>query len=216
MDESHEESGGKRVSTEFGRITLADFLARWNAPEAVRFRYEPIRLAGLLILVTGLGLWGYYLYSVFWGVGLTLGLGLFGIVLLLATGYVALRLLSWRLFVLRSGVAMTPDVLVWRTGPACYLAPWRLIEPEGLGLETLAFAEGSGYDRFVTIRVGDAAEPIFLVRLYTKLADYEVFLGELLERIPKEKWEKVRAQDRKQSKSGSDKRSKMGKKKRGA
>lgn len=183
----------ERISSDFGRIPLQRFLSLWKDPAAIRFRYRPIRLVGYLIGATLLGLWGYYLYTLFWGIGLTFGMVIFGMTLFGLSGFVLLRLLGWRLFVLRSAVAITPDALVWRTGPYCYLVPWRLIEPDSLGLESLAFADGSGYDRFVTICVGDSAEPIFLVRLYTRLDQYEVFLGELLQRIPRDKWKKAKA-----------------------
>lgn len=178
------------TSREYGRIPLSVFLELWGRPDTLRFRYRAIRIVPALMLVTLAALWGYYLYSALGGAPFTLPLGLFGGVLLLFSGWLAVRLIVWRLFVRRSAVALTKDVLAWRHGPLCFLVPWDLVEPEGLGLEGLAL--NKSYDSFLTVKVGDTAEPLFLVRLYARLDDVEGFMGEVLKRIPIEKWERAK------------------------
>lgn len=180
---------GGDTSTAYGRIPLAVFLQLWSRPETVRFRYRPIRLVPGLMLVTLSGLWAYYLYSVLAGAGLTLPLGIFGAALVALSGWTALRLLVWRLFVRRSGVAVTKEALVWRQGPLCFLAPWSLIGPEALGLERLAFDKN--YESFLNVQIGDTREPLYLVRLYARLEDVEGLLAELLQRIPRDRWERA-------------------------
>ena len=175
------------VFAEYGRIPLVAFIAVWQHPDTVRFSYRPIRVVSIPLLVVLLGLWGYYAYTAI-NLGMSFGLGLFGLALMAGTGYVALRLIAWRLFTRRSGVAVTKDALVWCTGPHSYYAPWRLIDPDGLGLERLAFS--SGYDSFLTVQVEDTTEPLYLMRLYARLENHELFLAELLNRIPRERWKK--------------------------
>jgi len=176
----------RATDTAYGRIPIGLFLDLWKRADTVRFYYRPLRLVPALMLVMLGALWGYYLYSVIGGSGLSLALGIFGAVLLLLSAWTLLRLLAWRRFVRRSGVAVTPGALVWRQGTSCFLAPWSLIGPEALGLERLAFDKS--YESFLNIQIGDTREPLFLVRLYARLDDIEGLLGELLQRIPREKW----------------------------
>jgi hypothetical protein len=180
---------GAETSTLYGRIPLTVFLQLWSRPETLRFRYRPIRLVPGLMLVTLAGLWAYYLYSVLAGPGLTLPLVIFGAVLVTLSGWSVLRLLVWRLFVRRSGVAVTKEALVWRQGPLCFLAPWSQIGPEALGLERLAFDKN--YESYLNVQIGETREPLYLVRLYARLEDVEGLLAELLERIPRDKWERA-------------------------
>lgn len=188
------------TSTQYGRVPLTVFLALWNAPGAVRYRYRPIRIVPVILSVVLGALWAYYLYSIIAGVGLTTPLVVFGLALLALSGWVFLRLMVWRLFVRRSGVVFTADVLAWRQGPVCFLAPWKLIDPEGLGLDRVAFQ--GGYDNYLGIQVGDTIEPLYLVRIYARIGDIEGFMGELLLRIPREKWQRASAGARKDGKKG--------------
>jgi hypothetical protein len=181
-----EEAAGSEVSPEYGMIPPGAFLALWSAPQSKRFRYRPIRVGTFVISLSLLALWIYYGYTLLFGVGLTLFTGLFGLFLLLLSAFVALELIRWRLFVLRSGVVTTEKVLAWRSGAHCFLAPWALIDPEALGIGELGF--GGVFESKLVIRVRDTAEVLFLVRLFARLEDQEAFLAELLHRIPRENW----------------------------
>ncbi len=173
-------------SIEYGRIPLKYFLALWHEAEGRRFRYRPIRVWTTVILLMLSSLWGYYIHTLGFGAGLSVGTFVVGLVLLFLTLLATLLLLRWRLFVRQSAVLVTDKALIWRSGQRCFLAPWRLIDPNGLGLAELGL--GGGYESKLVIKIGDTAEPLFLIRAFTKLDDQEGFLGELLLRIPRESW----------------------------
>lgn len=179
------ENRERAESAEFGRIPLQAFLEFWRNPVYTRFRYRPIRIvSSLLSLVLG-ALWAFYLYTLVTQ-GFSLPLVLFGILLLLFSLLTGARIMAWRLFVVRSAIVVTPEALLWRHGPDCFLAPWDLIDPQALGLGEAAFSKG--YDRFLRIRVHDHEEPLYLVRLYGHLDGKEAFLAELFRHIPRDKW----------------------------
>lgn len=184
MADTHEAD----VSTEFGVVPLPYFLQVWSRPDAIHFRYRHIRIVPSVISILLGILWAYYVYTVVNADQNMLMLVLFGIILGGLSFVTLLRLMRWRIFTRRSAVALTDDALAWRQGATCYLVPWKLIEPDMLGLENLAFSKS--YDTFLTIKVGEHAAPLYLIRLYARLENREAFFAEFLKRIPKERWKK--------------------------
>ncbi len=181
-----EQDSGAALSKEFGRVPLASFLAFWRDPRNPRFRYRPIRIVTLLVGVVLGALWALYLRQILTG-GLSVPMVVFGLVLLLFTLASFARIMAWRLFVVRSAIVLSEEALLWRHGPDCFLAPWKLIEGQALGLGEAAF--GKGYETWLNIRVRGHAERLYLVRLYARLDDRESFLAELFRRIPRGNWE---------------------------
>ncbi|HIA04892.1 MAG TPA: hypothetical protein EYN66_23855 [Myxococcales bacterium] len=159
------------------KATISDFEQSWNNNPEHRYSYELNKGAMILFSLLLGGFWSYWAITTIAN-GFDMVLTVLGSLFILVTLYVLFMVLKWRHYGRLSGAICEDSRLVWRTSNNVFVAPWSVLDLDGIGLLKVDMSQNK-YEHSLSIH----GHPLYLFRPFVKMRHYEVFIGDVLLRL---------------------------------